>query len=139
MPIEGGLRDKLEPGTVLSAKYKGTEYRATVVEGDEGKVRYRLEDGYSAVVSSAASALSASAGASTGSAAFADRVRAGFAFDAALGLLSRDLTGEAGSSARTLHHRHPLAALPSISALASWSPVGGALRTPTMTAVNVRG
>ncbi len=45
MPIEGGLRDKLEPGTVLSAKYKGTEYRATVVEGDEGKVRYRLEDG----------------------------------------------------------------------------------------------
>jgi hypothetical protein len=45
MPIDGGLRDKLEPGAVLVAKYKGTEYRAEVVHDAEGKPRYRLADG----------------------------------------------------------------------------------------------
>ncbi|MGE0227517.1 MAG: hypothetical protein AB7I38_03775 [Dehalococcoidia bacterium] len=45
MPIEGGLRDKLEPGTVLVAKYKGQEHRAVVFLDEEGKTRYRLEDG----------------------------------------------------------------------------------------------
>jgi hypothetical protein len=45
MPIDGGLRDKLEPGTVLVARYKGTEYRAGVVHDEEGKRRYRLADG----------------------------------------------------------------------------------------------
>ena len=45
MPIDGGMRDKLEPGTVLVAKYKGAEHRAEVVIGAEGKTRYRLEDG----------------------------------------------------------------------------------------------
>ena len=45
MPIEGGLRDKLEPGTVLVAKYKGAEHSAEVFWDDEGKMRYRLEDG----------------------------------------------------------------------------------------------
>jgi hypothetical protein len=45
MPIEGGLRGKLEPGTVLVARYKGAEHTAEVVPGEEGKVRYRLADG----------------------------------------------------------------------------------------------
>ena len=35
----------LEPGTKLIAKYKKEEYRAEVVAGDEGKVKYRLTDG----------------------------------------------------------------------------------------------
>jgi hypothetical protein len=45
MPIEGGLRGKLEPGTVLVARYKGAEHTAEVVSGEEGKARYRLADG----------------------------------------------------------------------------------------------
>lgn len=45
MAIDGGLRDRLAVGTVLAARYKGTEYRATVVEGEDGKRRYRLADG----------------------------------------------------------------------------------------------
>ena len=45
MPIEGGLRGKLEPGTVLVARYKGAEHTTEVVAGEEGKVRYRLNDG----------------------------------------------------------------------------------------------
>src|SRR5947207_2126999 len=45
MPIDGGMREKLERGTVLVAKYKGSEHRAEVVAGEEGKTLYRLEDG----------------------------------------------------------------------------------------------
>jgi hypothetical protein len=45
MPIDGGLRDALEAGTILAARYKGGEYRAEVVKDAEGKTRYRLEDG----------------------------------------------------------------------------------------------
>lgn len=45
MPIDGGLRDKLATGTVLVAKYKGTEHRCEVVSGEDGKRRFRLEDG----------------------------------------------------------------------------------------------
>ena len=42
MPIDGGLREKLATGTVLVAKYKGTEYRATVVAGEGGKRRCKI-------------------------------------------------------------------------------------------------
>ena len=35
----------LEVGTKLIAKYKKEEYRAEVVAGEEGKVKYRLADG----------------------------------------------------------------------------------------------
>ena len=35
----------LEPGTKLIAKYKKEDYRAEVVAGEEGKVKYRLSDG----------------------------------------------------------------------------------------------
>ena len=45
MPIDGGLRDKLAAGTVLVAKYKGTEHRCEVVTGEDDKRRFRLEDG----------------------------------------------------------------------------------------------
>ena len=45
MPIDGGMRDKLEPGMVLVAKHKGTEHRAEVFRDDEGKTRFRLADG----------------------------------------------------------------------------------------------
>ena len=45
MPIDGGLRDKLEPGTVLTGKYKGAEHRAEVVIDEVGSRRYRLVDG----------------------------------------------------------------------------------------------
>jgi hypothetical protein len=43
--IDGALRGKLEPGTVLIARYRKVEYRATVVAGEEGEIRYQLEDG----------------------------------------------------------------------------------------------
>ena len=36
---------ELEPGTKLIAKYKKEEYRAEVVAGEEGKVKYKLADG----------------------------------------------------------------------------------------------
>jgi hypothetical protein len=42
MPIEN--RD-LTAGTRLVARYKKEEHTATVVEGEEGGLRYRLEDG----------------------------------------------------------------------------------------------
>ena len=42
MPIEN--RD-LQVGTRLVARYKKQEYSATVVEGEKGGLRYRLEDG----------------------------------------------------------------------------------------------
>ena len=35
----------LEPGTKLIARYKKEEYRAEVIAGEEGKVKYRLADG----------------------------------------------------------------------------------------------
>ena len=35
----------LETGTKLIAKYQKEEYRAEVVAGEEGKVKYRLADG----------------------------------------------------------------------------------------------
>ncbi len=35
----------LEPGTTLVARYKKQGYRAEVVAGEDGKVRYRLADG----------------------------------------------------------------------------------------------
>ncbi len=36
---------ELEPGTKLIARYKKEEYRAEVLAGDEGKVKYRFADG----------------------------------------------------------------------------------------------
>ena len=45
MPIDGALRDKLEPETKLVARYKGAEHTAEVVAGEDGEVRYRLADG----------------------------------------------------------------------------------------------
>lgn len=45
MAIDGGRRDKLQPGTRLWARYRGSEYVAEVVVGEEGKQRYRLDDG----------------------------------------------------------------------------------------------
>ncbi len=36
---------ELEAGTKLIARYKKEEYRAEVVAGEEGKVKYRLADG----------------------------------------------------------------------------------------------
>ena len=35
----------LKPGTHLVARYKKQEHQATVIEGEEGGLRYRLEDG----------------------------------------------------------------------------------------------
>ena len=35
----------LEPGAKLVARYKKKEYRAEVIEGENGKVRYQLQDG----------------------------------------------------------------------------------------------
>jgi len=35
----------LEAGTKLIAKYKKEEYRAEVITGEDGKVKYRLTDG----------------------------------------------------------------------------------------------
>ncbi|MDA1129783.1 MAG: DUF2924 domain-containing protein [Chloroflexi bacterium] len=35
---------ELEVGTKLIAKYKKEEYRAEVVAGEEGKIKYRLAD-----------------------------------------------------------------------------------------------
>lgn len=45
MPIDGGMRDKLQPGTKLVATYKGTERRVEVIAGEDGKVCFRLDDG----------------------------------------------------------------------------------------------
>jgi len=42
MPIEDR---NLQLGTRLVARYRKQEYSATVVEGEEGGLRYRLEDG----------------------------------------------------------------------------------------------
>ena len=45
MAIDGGLRNKLAVGTRLVARYKGAEHTAEVVNGEEGKTRYRLANG----------------------------------------------------------------------------------------------
>lgn len=45
MAIDGGRRDKLQAGTKLTAKYRGREYATEVLTGEDGKARYRLEDG----------------------------------------------------------------------------------------------
>ncbi len=45
MAIDGVLRAELEPGTGLTARYKGKEHRAEVVAGEDGKLRFRLADG----------------------------------------------------------------------------------------------
>lgn len=46
MAIDGGMREKLEAGTPLVARYKGVEHVAEVVKaGEDGKTRYRLADG----------------------------------------------------------------------------------------------
>jgi len=42
MPIEDR---KLTAGMRLVARYKGIEYACQVIEGEDGKLRYRLEDG----------------------------------------------------------------------------------------------
>lgn len=43
MPIDGGMRNKLEAGMVLVAKYKGTEYRADVVAGEGERLIFRFD------------------------------------------------------------------------------------------------
>ena len=45
MAIDGGMRNRLEAGTKLVARYKGADYVAEVVTDGEGKTRYRLADG----------------------------------------------------------------------------------------------
>ena len=45
MAIDGGMRDRLEAGTKLVARYKGEQHEAEVVAGEDGKTRYRLADG----------------------------------------------------------------------------------------------
>ncbi len=45
MAIDGGLRDNLEAGTRLVARYKHEEHTAEVVASEDGKTRYRLADG----------------------------------------------------------------------------------------------
>jgi len=44
----------LKPGTTLVARYRKKEYRAEVVAGEEGKVGYRLKDGWEFTSPSAA-------------------------------------------------------------------------------------
>lgn len=43
--IEGGKRDGMVAGVQLLARYKGTDYLAEVVAGEDGKPRYRLAGG----------------------------------------------------------------------------------------------
>jgi len=45
MAIDGAMRKKMAAGMTLVATYKKTEHRAEVIEGEEGKLRFRLEDG----------------------------------------------------------------------------------------------
>ena len=45
MAIDGGLRNKLQPGMRLAATYKKAEHTAEVVEGEDKKLRFRLADG----------------------------------------------------------------------------------------------
>ena len=45
MAIDGSMRQKLQPGMRLVAKYKGDEHSAEVVEREGGKIGFRLSDG----------------------------------------------------------------------------------------------
>jgi len=45
MAIDGGMRKKLAAGMTLAATYKKSEHRAEVIASEEGKLRFRLEDG----------------------------------------------------------------------------------------------
>ena len=45
VPIDGGMRDKLEMGTVLVATYKKQRHTAEVAADEEGKTIFRLADG----------------------------------------------------------------------------------------------
>ena len=45
MAIDGKLRKSLAAGMSLVASYKKQEYRAEVVTGEDGKIRFRLADG----------------------------------------------------------------------------------------------
>lgn len=45
MPIDGGLRGKLEAGTKLVVRYRKEEHTAEVVVSEDGKTMYRLADG----------------------------------------------------------------------------------------------
>lgn len=43
--IEATQRKQMAAGTTLVARYKKEDHRAEVVEGEDGKLRYRLADG----------------------------------------------------------------------------------------------
>ena len=45
MTIEGGTRNKLTAGMRLVARYKGEPHVADVLQGNEGRLRFRLADG----------------------------------------------------------------------------------------------
>lgn len=45
MAIDGGLRKMLAVGTKLVATYKKEKHTATVEQGEDGKIRFRLADG----------------------------------------------------------------------------------------------
>ena len=45
MAIDATQRKAIAAGQTLTAKYKGTQYAAEVVEGEGGKLLYRLADG----------------------------------------------------------------------------------------------
>lgn len=45
MAMDGGRRGSLRPGTRLTARFKGADYGAEVIEAQDGAIRYRLDDG----------------------------------------------------------------------------------------------
>src|SRR5437773_7973183 len=45
MAIDGGMRDKLEPGMRLTARHKGEQHVAEVVAAEDSKLQFRLADG----------------------------------------------------------------------------------------------
>ncbi len=45
MAIDGGLRKKLAAGMKLAARHKKEDYSATVEQGEDGKLHFRLPDG----------------------------------------------------------------------------------------------
>ncbi len=55
MAIDANERKAMAAGRTLTAKYKGAQYTAEVVAGEESKLRYRLGDGRQFKSSSAAS------------------------------------------------------------------------------------
>ena len=46
MAIDATQRKAIAAGQTLTAKYKGTQYAVAVVEGEGGKLLYRLGDGH---------------------------------------------------------------------------------------------